>query len=303
MTRIDFEDRVAIVTGAGGGLGRSHALLLASRGARVVVNDVGTTVDGAGSSEDPAAKVAAEIEAAGGSAVADTSSVATPEGGRAVVEAALRAFGRIDIVVNNAGILADKSFANMTPELFDAVLDVHLRGAFFVTWPAWEKMREQGYGRIVSTSSSSGLYGNFGQANYSTAKMGLVGFTRTLAIEGARHGIKANAIAPVAATRMTEPLLGPLAAKLDPALVSPVVAWLASEGCPVTGEIYAAGGGRVAKVFVATTPGIYKADLTIEDVAEGFEAISAEEGYSTPRNAGEDTMLFLQLFPSDRGGG
>ncbi|MGH9003527.1 MAG: SDR family oxidoreductase, partial [Acidimicrobiia bacterium] len=247
MAQIGFEGKVAIVTGAGGGLGREHALLLASRGAQLVINDLGGAVDGTGASTGPAQTVVEEIEAAGGVAVADTNSVASREGGEAMVKAALEAFGRIDIVINNAGILRDKSFANMTDELWDPVLDVHLRGAMCVTRAAWPHLREQAYGRVVCTSSAAGVFGNFGQTNYAAAKMGLVGFTRALAQEGAKYNIKANAIAPVAKTRMTEDILGPLVDKLDPGLVSPVVALLVSEECPVTGHVFSVGGGRVAR--------------------------------------------------------
>src|SRR5215217_8169404 len=215
MADIGFDNRVAIITGAGGGLGREHALLLASRGAQIVINDLGGTVDGSGEgNEGPAHTTAKEIEDLGGVAVADTNSVATPEGGEAIVQTALDAFGKVDIVINNAGILRDKAFHNMEPAMVDAVIDVHLRGAFHVTQPAWVHMREQSYGRVVNTSSNSGILGNFGQSNYGAAKMGLVGFTRVLAAEGARYNIKANAIAPVAKTRMTEDILGPLADKL-----------------------------------------------------------------------------------------
>ncbi|MGH9035158.1 MAG: SDR family NAD(P)-dependent oxidoreductase, partial [Acidimicrobiia bacterium] len=202
MAEIGFEGKGAIVTGAGGGLGREHALLLASRGAQLVINDLGGAVDGTGASTGPAQKVVEEIEAAGGVAVADTNSVASKEGGEAMVQTALDAFGRVDIVINNAGILRDKSFSNMTDELWDPVLDVHLRGAMCVTRAAWPHLREQNYGRVVCTSSAAGIFGNFGQTNYGAAKMGLVGFTRALAQEGAKHNIKANAIAPVAKTRM-----------------------------------------------------------------------------------------------------
>jgi NAD(P)-dependent dehydrogenase (short-subunit alcohol dehydrogenase family) len=204
MADLGYDGKVAIITGAGGGLGREHALLLASRGAQVVVNDLGGSVSGEGGSEGPAHTTAKEIEDLGGIAVADTNSVATPEGGEAIVKTALDNFGKVDIVINNAGILRDKTFHNMTPEFVDPVLDVHLRGAFWVTRPAWVKMREQGYGRVINTSSNSGILGNFGQSNYGAAKMGLVGFTRVLAAEGAKYNIKVNALAPVARTRMTE---------------------------------------------------------------------------------------------------
>ncbi|MGH8998030.1 MAG: SDR family oxidoreductase [Acidimicrobiia bacterium] len=297
MDPITFDGKVAIVTGAGGGLGRQHALLLASRGARVVVNDLGGAVDGTGSSAGPAKAVVDEIIAAGGEAVADGSSVATAEGGEAMVNAALSAFGRIDIVINNAGILRDKSFANMTDDLWDAVVDVHLRGAMCVTRAAWPHMKAQGYGRVVSTSSAAGIFGNFGQANYGAAKMGLVGFTRVLAAEGAKSNIKVNAISPVARTRMTEEILGPLAEKLDPGLVSPVVAWLAHEDCPVTGEVYSVGGGRVARIFIGEGPGFAKVDLTPEDVRDQFEVIRSQEGYQTPRNANEEVALVMASFP------
>ena len=192
MADIRFDGRVAIVTGAGGGLGREHALLLAARGAKVVVNDLGGAVDGTGGSAGPAERTAKEIEGLGGVAVADGNTVATPEGGQAIVDTALEAFGRVDVVINNAGILRDKAFHNLTPELLDPVLDVHLKGAFHVTRPAWARMREAGYGRVLLTASNAGILGNFGQANYGAAKMGLVGLARVLAQEGARYGIKAS---------------------------------------------------------------------------------------------------------------
>jgi NAD(P)-dependent dehydrogenase (short-subunit alcohol dehydrogenase family) len=300
MAEIGFEGKVAIVTGAGGGLGREHALLLASRGAQLVVNDLGGAVDGTGASAGPAQKVVEEIEAAGGVAVADTNSVASKEGGEAMVQTALDAFGRVDIVINNAGILRDKSFANMTDELWDAVLDVHLRGAMCVTRAAWPHLREQNYGRVVCTSSSAGIFGNFGQTNYGAAKMGLVGFTRALAQEGAKYNIKANAIAPVAKTRMTEDILGPLVDKLDPALVAPVVAWLVHEDCPVSGDIFSVGGGRVARIFVAEGPGYFKKDLSVEDVRDNWEAVVLEEGYVIPRSANDEigTLVIPNLAES-----
>ncbi|MFM7687802.1 MAG: SDR family NAD(P)-dependent oxidoreductase [Actinomycetota bacterium] len=227
MSELGYDGKVVIITGAGGGLGRQHALLMAKRGALLVINDLGGAVDGSGSDKGAAERVVDEIKAAGGEAVADTNSVATPEGGKATGQAALDAYGKVDVVINNAGILRDKAFHNMEPELLNPVIDVHLRGAFHVTQPAWVVMREQGYGRIVSTSSAAGIFGNFGQTNYGAAKMGLVGFTRVLAVEGAKYNIKANAIAPLALTRMTENLIGALGDKLDPGLVSPLVAYLA----------------------------------------------------------------------------
>jgi len=214
--------------------------------------------------------------------VADTNSVATPDGGAAVVQTALDAFGTVDIVVNNAGILRDKSFHNLEQSMIEAVIQVHLLGAFYVTQPAYRVMREKGYGRIINTASNSGLLGNFGQTNYGAAKMGLVGFTRILAIEGRKNGIKANAIAPVAYTRMTEDLFPGMGEKLDPALVSPLVAFLASEACPVTGEVYSAAGGVISRYFVGLTPGYYNAHLTAEDIAEHLDEIRDQEGYIAP---------------------
>jgi NAD(P)-dependent dehydrogenase (short-subunit alcohol dehydrogenase family) len=296
MADLGFDGRVAIVTGAGGGLGKQHALLLASRGARVVVNDLGGSVHGDGSDKSAAESVASEIVAAGGEAVANTDSVSTPEGGEALVQTAIDAYGQIDILVNNAGILRDKTFHNMTPELLEPVLDVHLKGAFYVTKPAWIKMREQGYGRVINTSSNSGILGNFGQSNYGAAKMGLVGFTRVLAAEGAKYNIKVNAIAPLARTRMTEDLLGEGAARLDPELVSPVVAFLAHETVPVTGEVYTVGGGRVARFFIGMTTGYFDAKLDMEGVRDHFEQIRDETGYTVPANPAEEFIALSKAF-------
>lgn len=290
---LGFDGKVALITGAGGGLGRQHALLLASRGALVVVNDLGGAVDGSGSDVGAAQKVVNEIKTLGGEAVADTNSVATAEGGTAMVKSAIDNFGRIDIVINNAGILRDKSFHNMDPSLMNPVFDVHLKGAFHVTQPAFVHMREQGFGRIVSTSSAAGLFGNFGQTNYGAAKMGLVGFTRVLAVEGAKFNIKANAIAPLAHTRMTENLLGGLGEKLGSEFVAPVVAYLAHEDCPVSGEVFSVGGGRVARIFIGETQGYFNAKLSMEDVRDNFDAIRNEDGYAVPANIGEETALFL----------
>lgn len=291
---LGFDGKVAIITGAGGGLGRQHALLLASRGALVVVNDLGGALDGSGSDKGAAQKVVDEIVALGGVAVADTNSVSTPEGGAAIVKSAVDAHGRVDIVINNAGILRDKSFHNLTPDLMNPVFDVHLKGAFHVTQPAFVLMREQGYGRIISTSSAAGVFGNFGQANYGAAKMGLVGFMRVLAVEGAKYNIKANAIAPLALTRMTESLFsGAMAEKLQPELISPIVAFLAHEDCPVSGEVYSVGGGRVARVFIGETPGYFNANLTMEDVRNNFEQIRNEDGYIVPANISEETAMFM----------
>ena len=296
MSTLSFDRKVAIITGAGGGLGRQHALLLARRGALVVVNDLGGSVDGTGSSESAAQKVVDEITAAGGEAIANYDSVATPEGGESIVKTAVDTFGRIDIVINNAGILRDKSFHNMTPDLMNPVFDVHLKGAFHVTRPAWLHMREQGYGRIVSTSSAAGIFGNFGQTNYGAAKMGLVGFTRVLALEGAKYNIKANAIAPLALTRMTEDIMGPLGDKLAPELITPIAAWLAHEDCDVSGEVYSVGGGRVARVFIGETKGFYKSDLSLEDIRDNWSTIRDTDGYFVPANIGEETAYYMNVF-------
>ena len=299
MSELGFDGRVAVVTGAGGGLGRQHALLLASRGAMLVVNDLGGSLGGDGSDKGPAERVVDEIEGAGGVAVADGNSVATPEGGRAIVQTALDTFGRIDIVVNNAGILRDKSFHNLTPELLDPVLDVHLRGAFNVTVPAWAHMREQGYGRVVNTSSASGILGNFGQANYGAAKMGLWGLTKVLAIEGAKHGILVNAIAPMALTRMTEEIFSALGPVLRPELVSPVVAYLAHESCTLSGEALSCAGGRIARFFVGLTPGYLDRNLTPEAVAENVATILAEDDYWVPADLESELHEISKRFGVD----
>ena len=293
MTDLGFDGKVAIITGAGGGLGRQHALLLASRGALVVINDLGGAVDGSGSDKGAAERVVDEIKSLGGDAVADTNSVATPEGGTAIVQTAVDAYGTVDIVINNAGILRDKAFHNMEPDLMNPVFDVHLKGAFHVTQPAWVIMREKGYGRIISTSSAAGIFGNFGQTNYGAAKMGLVGFTRVLAVEGAKYNIKANAIAPLALTRMTETIMGALGDKLDPGLVSPIVTYLAHEDCPVSGQTFSVGGGRVAQVFIGETKGYFKADLKPEDLRDNWDTVTDQSGYGTPSNLAEETAMFL----------
>jgi NAD(P)-dependent dehydrogenase (short-subunit alcohol dehydrogenase family) len=297
MADLGFDGKVAIVTGAGGGLGRSHALELARRGARIVVNDLGGTVDGSGGgSEGPAAQVVKEIEALGGEAVANRDSVASAEGGAAIVANANEAFGRIDIVVNNAGILRDKAFHNMTPDLVDPVIDVHLKGAFNVTRAAWTHFREQNYGRVINTSSNSGLWGNFGQSNYGAAKMGLVGLTKVLAVEGAKYGIKANAIAPVAFTRMTADLMPGLEDKLKPEYVTPIVVFLAHEDCPVTGDVYSAGGGVVARYFVGLTPGYVNPGHSAEDIRDNLDQIRDETGYIVGTSNNDELRKLFKLL-------
>ncbi|HEX2577911.1 MAG TPA: SDR family oxidoreductase [Aquihabitans sp.] len=297
MADLGYDGKVAVITGAGGGLGRSHALELSKRGALIVVNDLGGSVDGQGGSHTAAQQVVDEIKAAGGEAVANYDSVATPEGGKAIVQTALDTFDRIDIVINNAGILRDAAFKNMDAEKLEPVIDVHLKGAFYVTQAAWEPMRAQNYGRIVNTSSAAGIFGNFGQSNYGAAKAGLVGFTRVLAVEGAKNNIKANAIAPVAKSRMTEDLLGPLADKLGPEFITPVVAWLAHEDVPVTGEVYSCGGGHVARVFTGVTRGYTDTSaLTVEDIRDHFDEIRDEDGYVVPANLTEELQATLQAL-------
>jgi len=293
MAEVEFEGRVAIVTGAGGGLGRSHALALAARGAKVVVNDLGGSRDGSGSGSEMADAVVAEIVAAGGEAIANYDSVATPEGGRAIVGSALEAFERIDIIVNNAGILRDVSFSKLDPEALDLVLKVHLYGAFNVTHAAWDHMKAQAYGRVVSTSSGSGLYGNFGQTNYAAAKMGIVGLTRTLAIEGAKYGITANAIAPVASSRMTQDVMPPqLLERLEPEHVSSLVAYLASEACTDTGHVYSVGGGYLARVALVEGAGAtFDGVASPEDIAERWDDINR---ITLGEGVGEFANLFEQ---------
>jgi NAD(P)-dependent dehydrogenase (short-subunit alcohol dehydrogenase family) len=270
MQDLRFDERVAIVTGAGAGLGRAHAELLAARGAAVLVNDA---------DPDRAEQVAKELVAAGGAAVADSHDVSSTSGGEAVVAAAVEAFGRVDILVNNAGIIRDRSFHNMSDAEWDAVLAVHLRGAFSVTRPAWRLMREAGYGRVLFTTSAAGIWGNFGQANYSAAKAALIGLGQTLAIEGAKSNIHSNVMAPIAATAMTEGLLGKLTEAADPALVSPVVAWLCHESCEATGQVYSVGGGRVARVVTTLNAGYVSKDapLTAESIRDNWDVINAVE--------------------------
>ena len=294
---VTLDNKVAIITGAGGGLGRSHALLLAHHGARIVVNDLGGNADGTGASASMADQVVKEIEASGGEAVANHDSVSTPEGGAAIVQTALDAFGTVDIVINNAGILRDKSFLKIPPADFDILLDVHLRGAFHVSQPAFAVMKERGFGRFVHTTSAAGLFGNFGQANYAAAKTGLVGLSNVLAIEGAKYGITSNVIAPIARSRLTEDLLGPMAEALQPELVSPLVTYLVSQECELTHEIFSVGGGRIARVFLGLTPGWFAGKdvaFTAEDVAANIDQIRDTDGFVVPGSVMEETMAVMQ---------
>jgi len=273
MDEMRFDDRVAVITGAGRGLGRAYAMLLAAKGAKVVVNDPGGSLQGAGVDFGPAADVVREIRAAGGEAVPCTASVATPEGGRAIIQSALDQYGRIDILVHNAGIVRRASLAEISCEDFEAVLDVHLRGAFHVLRPAFPLMCAAGYGRIVLTGSINGLYGNRNAVNYSVAKAGIVGLADVAALEGAEYGVKCNVILPGAVTRMAEGLDTSAYPPMTPEQVAPVVAWLAHESCEISGEMLISMAGRVARAFVAESPGVYRDPWTAEAVAEHAEAI------------------------------
>jgi NAD(P)-dependent dehydrogenase (short-subunit alcohol dehydrogenase family) len=268
-----FDDRVAVITGAGRGLGRAYALLLASRGARIVVNDPGGSLKGDGVDTGPAQLVVDEIRAAGGEAVACTDSVATPSGGQAIVEAALDRYGRIDILIHNAGNVRPASLKEMSYEDFDAVLDVHLRGAFHVVRPAFPRMCAAGYGRIVLTSSIGGLYGNHRVANYGTSKAGTIGLCNVVALEGAAENVKCNLIVPGAVTRMAEGIDVSAYPPMGPELVAPVVGWLAHESCSITGEMLVSIAGRVARAFIGETPGVYQPDWTMEQVGAQLDAI------------------------------
>ncbi|MEW6079459.1 MAG: SDR family NAD(P)-dependent oxidoreductase [Thermodesulfobacteriota bacterium] len=284
LDKISLAGRVAVITGAGGGLGRAYALEFARRGAKVVVNDLGGSRDGSGKgSATPAEAVVKEIKDLGGEAVANYDNVATAEGGENIIKAAVAAFGTVDIVINNAGILRDKSFLKMEPENWDAVLAVHLKGAYNVTRPAFAIMKEKGYGRIVMTTSGAGLYGNFGQTNYSSAKMGLVGFMNTLKLEGGKYNIKINTIAPLAASRLTEDIMPPeIFAKMKPEFVVPLVTYLSSEECESNGSIFNAGMGYFnrAAVMTGNTVQIGSKDKlpTPEDIHKNWDAINSLEG-------------------------
>lgn len=283
---LDFEGQVAVVTGAGRGLGRAHALLLAARGAAVVVNDLGGALDGSGSSSAPADSVVAEIRSAGGQAVADSHSVATSAGGAAIIDKALHEFGRVDVVVNNAGNTGGHPvFGEINDDQLMSVLGVHLFGTFHVTQAAWVPMKEQRYGRVVNTSSGVGYFGLPHATTYAAAKLGIVGLTRSLAIEGAELGVKVNAVAPIARTRMADGVFGELDAHLDPGLVSPVVAYLAHRDCELSGTTLSAGAGRVAELFLGATRGHFDAELTPEDVRDHLAQALDRDGYDVPKDA------------------
>lgn len=295
---IRFDGRVAIVTGAGGGLGKSHALELARRGAKVVVNDLGGSVDGSGGSSQAAEAVVAEIKGFGGDAFANGSSVTDDKGVETLVRQTVDRFGRVDILINNAGILRDKTFAKVSIEDFQLVVDVHLMGSVKVTKAVWPLMKEQQYGRIVMTTSSSGLYGNFGQTNYGAAKLGVVGLMNTLKLEGQKDNIRVNSLAPVAATRMTENLMPPEALQaLQPELVTPGVICLVHEDAP-TGFILCAGGGVFSHTKIMETRGAYLGhnDLTAEKVLENWSKITDDSRMKQPLQGADQTMKVFELL-------
>jgi NAD(P)-dependent dehydrogenase (short-subunit alcohol dehydrogenase family) len=296
MSDYDFTGRVAVVTGAGRGIGRAYALLLAARGASVVVNDLGASAEGVGVDGGPAASVVAEIVAAGGAAAADGSDVASPAGAQTLVDTAVERFGRLDILVNNAGIIRWAGFPDADADNLDRHLAVHVSGSFNTARAAWPRMVEQGYGRIVMTSSS-GVFGLPTNVSYATAKAAVIGMARSLATAAADHGIRINVIAPAAMTRMAGPGVddAPEATPMSPALVAPMVAFLAHEDCPVNGEVYVAGAGRFARMFIAQTDGYVHPTLepTVEDVAQHWAEINDELGYRIPADLVDWQNAFL----------
>jgi len=292
---ISMDGQVAIVTGAGRGLGRSHALALAARGAKLVVNDLG---DENGDSENANA-VVAEILAAGGEAIAHGASVADNAQVEDMVVKTMEKWGRVDILINNAGILRDKTFQKMALDDFRLVVEVHLMGTVNCTKAVWDIMREQQYGRVVFTSSSTGLYGNFGQANYGAAKMGLVGLSNVLAVEGEKYNIKSNVIAPIAKTRLTEDLLGPIADRLAPEHVTPLVVFLSSEQCEETHCIYDVGGGRYARIFIGMVPGWAKKgeSASVEEIAANWSQIhEVGSDFTIPGNIGDEIKAVMEAL-------
>jgi len=301
MADITFNDRVAIVTGAGAGLGKTYALELAKRGAKVVVNDLGGARDGSGSGTSAADEVVEEIKAAGGTAVANYDSVATIEGGENIVKTAVDNFGKVDILINNAGILRDKSFVKISEEEWDIVVAVHLRGAFCVTQPAFKVMKENAFGRIVNTTSGAGLYGNFGQSNYCSAKMGLVGLMNNVSIEGAKYDIKANTIAPVAASRLTEDVMPPdMFAKLKPEFVTPLVLYLSSEELQETKMIFNCGAGWYSRTELLCAPGVClgdgKREIPVEEVRDNWDKITSLDEAKALNGVGDSFGFLLPLL-------
>ncbi|MCJ7771758.1 MAG: SDR family oxidoreductase [Desulfobacterales bacterium] len=297
MSEIRYDGRVAIVTGAGAGIGRMYALELAKRGAKIVVNDLGGARDGSGSSTSAADTVVDEIKKAGGEAVANYDSVATMEGGANIVKTAMDAFGKVDILINNAGILRDRSFLKMTEEEWDLVIAVHLKGAFCVTQPAVQVMKENNYGRIIFTSSTSGLYGNFGQTNYGAAKLGLVGIMNTLKLETAKYNIKINTIAPTAWSRMTEDIIPEeTGKKLKPQFNEPLVLYLCSEENDVSGMTFVMGAGWYGRTAIVSGKGVCIGDadrpIAVEEIRDNFEKIKSLED-AQPQNSGSDIFQYM----------
>ena len=304
MNTHSFEGRVAVVTGAGRGIGRAHALLLADRGASVVVNDLGGSMEGLGADAGVASTVAAEIVAAGGAAVPDSSDVATAGGAQALIDAAIERFGRLDVLINNAGIMRWAGFPDADQDNLASHLAVHTVGSFNTTRAAWPHMVGQAYGRIVMTTST-GIFGLPKNLSYATAKAAVIGLTRSLTTAGTRHGIKINLIAPAAYTRMAgqpseagSPGRDETSAPMSPELVAPMVAFLAHEDCPVSGEIYAAGAGRFSRIFIASTPGYLTSEPTIEAIAQNWATINDETGYYVPADLTDWSATFLAHLPS-----
>ena len=301
MSRL--QDRVAVVTGAGGGLGRAHALALAAAGARIVVNDLGGAADGSGSGSAAADVVVAEIVAAGGEAVADYSSVATAEGAGAIVAKAVDTWGRLDVLVNNAGVLRDRTVPNLTEQDFETVLDVHLHGSFYVSQAAYRVMKPAGFGRIVHTTSGA-LFGAPGQSNYSAAKGGIVSLSRAIAVEGTRYGITSNCVAPLAHTRLSGGAFGELADVLAPENVSPLVVFLASPSTTVTGEVFSAGGGRFARIFTAYTPGVHldpTRPISADDIEASLDQILDVASFTIPNNSSEEVIELMTALATAAG--
>jgi len=297
MSKVRYDGRVAVITGAGAGIGREYALELAKRGAKIVVNDLGGARDGSGSGTSAADNVVKEIKSAGGAAVANYDNVATMDGGEKIIKTALDAFGKVDILINNAGILRDKTFLKMTEAEWDAVIGVHLKGAFCVTQPAMKIMKENNYGRVIFTSSTSGLFGNFGQTNYGAAKLGVVGIMNTLKLEMAKYNIKVNTIAPTAWSRMTEDVIPEaVGKKMKPKFNVPLVLLLCSEECKDSGKIFVMGGGWYGRTAIVSGEGVClgdaERDIPVEEVRDNFAKIDSL-GKTEPLNSGSDIFRYI----------